>query len=270
LAAQGGVPIDDQHRGRLVDIGLPVGPGAFGIYEDLHGFADGAKLTDAIKARCRAVFGTPGYRLISKLYKDKNSRVSAKKFVAARRNGYIKRLRQKAGSKNLKPLERATARFATVYAAGCLAIKYGIFIWGRKDVFRAVLSCQLDVLSAAARKTDEAADLRQKLVDHLTELRPRMLDLNDGKPSAKNHTFGSVPCYRHTHNGIDWLYLTSDQLKAIIGTNKAAGLLKKLLIEQKLLAGTGKRALVQRPIFKADGNKGYRWVHAFRATLLAG
>jgi hypothetical protein len=35
-----------------------------------------------------------------------------------------------------------------------------------------------------------------------------------------------------------------------------------------LMASTGKRALVQRPIFKAKGNKGYRWIHAFRASLL--
>ena len=59
LADHGGVPIDDQHRGRLVDLVLPPGPGTFGIYEDLHGFSDGAKLTDALKARCRAIFGAP-------------------------------------------------------------------------------------------------------------------------------------------------------------------------------------------------------------------
>jgi hypothetical protein len=77
-----------------------------------------------------------------------------------------------------------------------------------------------------------------------------------------------VPGYAHTHNGEDWLYLTSDQLKALVGTGKAAGKLKKKLVEDRWMATSDNRALVQRPIFRAKGNKGYRWVHAFRVSLL--
>lgn len=268
LADQGGVPIDDQHRGRLVDVVLPPGPGTFGIYQELHGFSDGAALTDAIKARCRSVFGTPGHQFVHKLYKNKTSRSVAKKFVLARRTYYVNRIRQEAKSMGLKPLERATARFATVYAAGCLAIKYGIFTWGRKDLLRAILSCQLDSLIQARGKTDQLTNLGQKLTDYIVQNQSRLTDLNRGKLSAKTHTFGSVPGYSHTHNGIDWLYLTSDQLKTIIGTDQPAGRLKTRLIEEGSMASTGKSALVQRPIFKAKGNKGYKWVHAFRASLL--
>jgi putative DNA primase/helicase len=268
IADQGGVPIDDQHRGRLVDVVLPSGPGTHGIYQDLHGFSDGAALTDAIKSQCRCVFGAPGYRLVSKLYKNKTSRSAAKKFVSARRTYYIDRIRQEAKSKGVKPLERATARFATVYAAGCLANKYGIFTWRRQELLHAVLSVQLDGLVAARGKPDEVTDLRQKLIDHLIQIRPRLTDLNLRKLSAKAYTLSSVPGYFHTHNGEDWLYLTSGQLKAVIGTDNAASRLKRCLIEAGSMANTGKRALVQRPIFKAKGNKGYRWVHAFRATLL--
>jgi putative DNA primase/helicase len=268
LADLGGVPIDDQHRGRLVDVVLPRGPGTFGIYEALSGFNDGAALTDAIKARCRTVFGAPGDQLVRKLYRSKGSRAAAKTFVSARRTNYIDRIRQEAKSRGLKPLERATARFATVYAAGCLAIKYGIFTWGRKDLFRAVLSCQLDGLVAAGPKTDQAANLRQRLTDYLVQNRQHFVSLNGKKLASSDHEFGSVPGYVHTHNGIDWVYLTSDQLRTIIGTDKAAGRLKRSLVEQGSMASTGKRALVQRPIFKARSNKGYRWVHAFRAALL--
>jgi hypothetical protein len=268
LADQGGVAIDDQHRGRLVDVVLPFGPGTFGIYEDLHGFADGAALTDAIKSRCRSVFGAPGYRLVRKIYQNRNTRVAAKKFVSARRNFYINRIRQEAGPKGLKPLERATARFATVYAAGCLAIKYGIFTWGRQDLLRAILSCQLDSLAAAQGRTDQVVDLRRKLVDHLVQNQPRFMDLN-AKPLAKAHTFGAVPGYVQTHRGESWIYLTSEQLKTIIGADKAARRFKERLVEERLMASSaGKHALVQRPIFKARRNKGYRWVHAFRASLL--
>ena len=59
-----GLTIDNQHRGRMVDVPLPLGNDAHGIYEDLRGYADGAALTDTIKARCRTVFGTPGSRFV--------------------------------------------------------------------------------------------------------------------------------------------------------------------------------------------------------------
>jgi hypothetical protein len=267
LADAGGVIIDNQHRGRLVDIGLPTGPGTFGIYEDLHGFIGGAALTDALKARCRSTFGTPGLRFVQKLYKDKASRSSAKTFVAARRKFYIKTIRRKAEAKGLKPLERATARFATVYAAGCLAVQYGIFAWSRKDLLAAIRSCQLDGLVAAGRKTSPMTDIRQQLVKHLIKNRHRFLDLNRDGLQSGGHIFGSVLGYRHTHRSENWLYLTSSKLIAVIGTGKAARKLKERLIAEGLMA-TGRGALVQRPIYQAKSNKGYRWVHAFRATLI--
>jgi len=162
----------------------------------------------------------------------------------------------------------AVRRLATVYSAGSLAIRYGIFTWSRNDLLRAVLSCQLDGLTAARGKADQVTHLRQRLTDYLVQNRRHFVSLNGEKLATSDHKFGSVPGYLHTHNGIEWIYLTSDQLKAIIGTDKAAGRLKRRLVEQGSMASTGKRALVQRPIFRAKSNKGYRWVHAFRAALL--
>jgi len=265
IADQAGVPIDDQHRGRLVDIVLPSGVGNFGIYEDLHGFADGAALTDAIKSRCQSVFGTPGYRLVRGIYGSKNSRAIAKRFVSARRTYYIKRLKRTAGLKGLKPLERATARFATVYAAGCLAIEYGVFTWGRQDLFQAVLSCQLDGLVTARAKIDPVTELRQKLAGYLVQKLQGFVCLNGKKLSVTEHEFGSAPGYIQAHNGTDWLYLTSGQLRRIIGTGTAATRLKERLVDEGLLA---RHTLVQRPIFRGKRNEGYRWVHAFRASFL--
>jgi hypothetical protein len=266
------VPIDDQHRGRLVDIVLPLSSNSHGIYEDLHGFSDGAKLTDAIKARCRSVFGAPGRRFVREIYKDKNSRSAAKAFVANRRKKYIEILKRKAKAQQLKPLESATARFATVYAAGCLAIKYKIFLWGRKDLLKAVLSCQMDTLIAfAGHSLDPVSKLQKQLVDYLSQNRAQFMNLNSSKPSPGEHRFGSVPGYTHTHNGVDWFYLTSDKLKELIGTGKAAHRLKEKLVQEKLMASSSEnRFVVQRPIFAAKGNKGYKHVHAFKASIATG
>jgi putative DNA primase/helicase len=272
LARQGQVPIDDQHRGRLVDIVLPLSSNSHGIYEDLHGFSDGAKLTDVIKTRCRSVFGTPGYRFVCEIYKDKNTRSAAKEFVADRRKKYIKIIKRKAKAQQLKPLERATARFATVYAAGCLAIKYKIFLWSRKDLLKAVLSCQMDTLIAfAGHSLDPVSKLQKQLVDYLSRNRAQFVNLDSSKPSLGEHKFGSVLGYTHTHNGVDWIYLTSDKLDELIGVGKQARRFKQKLVQQKLMASSSEnRFVVQRPIFAAKGNKGYRWVHAFKACLATG
>jgi putative DNA primase/helicase len=266
LADLAGVPIGDQHRGRLADVCLPTGRGTFGIYENLHGFSDGAELTDAIKKRCRTIFGTPGYKLVCTIYKDKRSRLAAKHFIAKRRNRYIEIVRKKAVASGVRPLERATARFATVYAAGCLAIKYGILPWSRQELLKAVLRCQLDG-PIAATKTTGTTDPRARLLDYLVQNRRRFVSLNRIKLSKGEHKLGAAPGYLQTHKGEDWIYLTSGQLQAVVG--RAAARLKKDLIKVGMMAATGERALVQRPIFKGKGNKGYRWVHAFRAALLA-
>jgi putative DNA primase/helicase len=268
LAQRGGIAIDDQHRGRMVDIPLPLNSDAHGIYDELQDYAGGADLTDALKNRCRTVFGTPGLTLVERLYASKASQSEAHAFIAACRKSYIAKLNEKAAGAGMRPLKRATARFATVYAAGCLAIDYGIFKWAPTDVLSAVLSCQLDGLRGDLSGRIEGMDLKGRLVSYLTDNRAQFIDLNQKKPKAGNHQLGSAPGYVQTHGGTDWLYLTTSQLRAIIGNGQAAKLLKKLLVREGLMAKTKDRDLVQRPIFRAKGNEGFRWVHAFRVTLL--
>jgi hypothetical protein len=79
------------------------------------------------------------------------------------------------------------------------------------------------------------------------------------------HTFGSVPGYKATFKGEKWYYLTADQLKEIISGKDAKGLKQELSKEGLLATKPDGKYLVQRPIFSGKGNKGYEWVHAFRA-----
>ena len=267
LASLGRVPIDEQHRGRLTDVQLPPGRDAFGIYEDLHGFDDGATLTDVIKTRCRRTFGRPGYELVRRIYRNKQSLGEAKTFVAARRAAYFERARQRTVKTGTKPLKRATARFATVYAAGCLAIKYGIFNWDRTDLLRAILACQFESIRPNGGLATDAVLYRQ-LAGYIARHRSEFLDLDETKIDTSRHKFGSARGYSHTWKGVSWLYLTASQLVAVIGTGQEARQLKARLVKDRILATTGQRQLVQRPVFKAKGNKGYRWVHAFRADAL--
>jgi uncharacterized protein (DUF927 family) len=272
LADQGGIEIDDAQRGRFVDIPNP--SAGHGIYENLHEFPNGQNLTDRLKTRCRNYYGAVGREFARKLVRDRaRDPVALKRFLKRQRAAYLRAIKAKAQGEKLTALNRASGRFATVFAAGSLAIRYKIFLWDRDELLQAILTCQLDGLRWAKAKhlaTDTSVSgLRRKLIIYLRDQRREFMNLDEDKPRLAKHQLGSVPGYVATFKDKKWYYLTADQLRGIVGTGENEDRLKKELAAEKLLdrASTG-RYLVQRPIFSAKGNKGHKWVHAFRARLL--
>ena len=99
----------------------------------------------ALKIRCRKFFGVVGPAFVQKLVADRTKNAERlKKFLSRERIAYLQAINTQAQAEDLRPLNRASGRFATVFAAGSLAIKYEIFRWNRQALLRAVLSCQLD------------------------------------------------------------------------------------------------------------------------------
>jgi putative DNA primase/helicase len=273
LARRGGLEVDEAELGRMPDIPCPVG--GDGVYEDLHGYPDGAALTDDLKIRCRKYFGTPSRKFVGKLVAENAKAPQAlKTFLRKRRGAYLQAIKAKAAELGLRSLNRVSGRFATVYAAGCLAIQYGIFLWGRDDLLQAVLSCQVDGMllpkdGGGQDATPSVQALRKKLVDYLADHESEFLDLSVQRPDLGAHKLGSAPGYMAQYNGDDWFYLTSDRLKAIIGTDHEATMLMQDLVAEGLMGKTKNRYVVQRPIFRGGkGNKNFAWVHAFRAKII--
>jgi len=273
LAQRGNCEIDDAERGRFVDIPNP--NGGHGIYEELHGFADGQNFTDKLKIRCRKFYGAVAQEFLRKLVQNwTTDRAGLKRFLKEERLAYLQVLEAKAAVENLRPLNRASGRFATVFAAGSWAIRYEIFHWQRDYLLQAVLSCQLDGLTRPKVQPEQPdtsiSDLRTKLVRYFREHRKEFMNLDEKMPGLGKHTLGSVPGYFATFKRKKWLYLTADQLTRIIGRGGRPGKLKKELVQVGMMASTpGGKFVVQRPIFSgAKGNKGYGSVHAFRLKLL--
>ena len=269
IAAQGSVELDDAHRSRLTEIPLPTG--GHGIYEVLHDFASGEEMTDALIVRARKFCGAAGLEFQQKLVSDcRAAKQDLRKWLARKRKDYSRRLKAKAKAEGLKPLRRSTGRCATVYAAGCLAIKYGIVPWKKAELLRAVLSCQLDglrqVVTAPKKADSRVAELRSKVLAYLRDRRSEFVNLDKVKLQLDGHEFGSVPGYRANFKGKKWLYVTAEQLSMIIGDGGDADQVKKELVQSGILCrGNNGRYVVQRPIFSGlKGNKGYRRVHAFR------
>jgi putative DNA primase/helicase len=272
LAQNGKVVLNDALRSRLTDVPLPTG--GKGIYEDLHGLVSGDKLTDALIVRCRNYYGVAGREFQRQLVEDRQrSLKQPRESLSGWRTRYVRALKAKAKAEGLKPLQRSTGRCATVYAAGRLAIEYGIVPWNKKELLQAILSCQLDGLRSAKAEhlaTDTSVSgLRRKLVAFLRDQRREFMDLDKEKPRRGKHRFGSVPGYSATFKGKKWLYLTADQLTRIIGGEHAYQLKKELAAEKLLDRASTGRYVVQRRIFSGiEGNKGHKYVHAFRARLV--
>jgi hypothetical protein len=275
LAEKGALEIDDAERGRLVDVFLPdIG---FGLYEELHKFTSGGELTDALKARSRRFFGTPRHEFAKRLTKErKQNERGLKRWLNRRRQEYLKKLKAKF-NKLLQqfpatklPLQRASGKFATAYAAGALAIKYGVFLLPRKKLLAAVLRCQLDGLRVSVVTNNiPAPSLKEKLIGYLQQRKAEFMDLDAGRPRPESHEFGGVPGYVATYRRDSWLYLTAEQLNSIIGTGEKASDFKKELVAADLLDATKDRFVVQRPIYSGlKGNKGWCSVHALKATIL--
>jgi hypothetical protein len=273
MAQRGKVMLDDAQRSRVSEIPLP--SSGRGIYENLHGFPSGGDLTDILVVHCRRYYGVAGREFQRKLVASRKRNVKQlRRSLRCWRNRYIRALKTKAKAEGVKPLQRSTGRCATTYAAGRLAIQYGILPWERKQLLPAILACQLDGLRWAKAKhlaTDmSVAGLRRQLLTYMRDQRPEFMNLDQRQPRLGKHQFGSAPGYSATFKGEKWVYLTADQLTGIIGSGDHAVQLKKQLVQDGMLATRANgRCLVQRPVFSgAKGNKGHRWVHAFRARLL--
>ncbi len=185
LAVRGRIVIDEADRGRLADIPLP--KEGDGIYEKLHGFTDGAALSDALRRRSRKYFGTAAREFVRRVVRDSQTDPKAlKDFLASEREAYLTDLKSAAKVENLRPLNRVLGRSATAFAAGSLAIEYGILPWNRKKLLRAVLNCQLDQLRQANEDDDSdspsSESLRVKLVQYFNDHHTEFMYLNKKRP----------------------------------------------------------------------------------------
>src|SRR5207244_2474371 len=122
--------------------------------------------------RCRRYFGTAGREFVSRLQEDRSEDPAGLREVLSKYRAKYRRAALDAiEAKNLRSLTRTSSRFATVYAAGCLAIEYGILPWSKKRLLKAILECQLAGLRQLAREPIRGelteASLRAKLVKYL-------------------------------------------------------------------------------------------------------
>jgi putative DNA primase/helicase len=269
LGQKGGVDVGEAELGRMSDIPMPAD--GHGLYETLHDFASGDKLSDALQRWSRRLYGTPIRAFVEQLVRHRRTDKKAlREFLAKQRKTYLRRLETEANG--LKVLKRTSGRFATIFAAGSLAIRYGILPWNRKKLLKAILRCQLDQPrlgdTADHGTASTVTSQRAKLAQYLNDNNKKFKNLKNKRLSYRKDDIEAFPGYRDQINGQTWYYLTAKKLIAIIGRGRDAKKLKQELASEGLLAKTGEKFVVQRRIFDGGkGNQNFAWVNAFDPVL---
>lgn len=124
---------------RLVDLNADTGSGN-GMFEELHGFENGAKLADFLKEMTAEHYGTAIIAFLEKLLEDTTSLESQIREMV---NEFeIKNVPEKSGGQ----IHRLARRFGLIAAAGSIATNFGITGWPDDEAERSIARCFQDWL----------------------------------------------------------------------------------------------------------------------------
>lgn len=141
------------HEVRIVDVPADAGAG-FGIFEDLHGFADGDAFARYLKDACQNSYGTAALDFIKTLVQDVETAQAQVRHFQSEFMATI------AVDKANGQVKRVAGRFALVAASGELATNYGITGWERGEATAAAAACfQAWLDSKGDGKTFEAQSI---------------------------------------------------------------------------------------------------------------
>ena len=139
---------------RLLDVPAE---GQFGCFDELHGFSDGAKFSDALKTAAQTHFGWASRQFLDRLT-----------FEESNVNELLQEIKAEPGFNALDgegQEKRAAGRFALVALAGELATAYDITGWERGDAMRAAERGYAAWRSNRGQGNDERNQILRGLTD---------------------------------------------------------------------------------------------------------
>ena len=244
--------VDDfSYIDRLLDIPAPAG--GHGFFEDLHGFPDLAKFRDRLLELACLHYGLAGRTyvrcLAHALKKDRDEFVA---FVKGRREQYRQAVAhlQAPGRKLL----RVHGKFATIYAAGCAAIRFQILPFTEADLLAAVMTCERDHVAFIAKELGGAYALGASQSAAPTPRTPyealkaylsgpvakKFINLREpGARVPPGHLHDSAAGYRGLYRGNKEIWLPHACFERIAGGPAKCQALKAELHAKRLIASEG-------------------------------
>ena len=201
-------------------------------------------------------------------------------WLETRQANYLKQARRIVSPG--RDLLRIHGKFATIYAAGRLAIEFEILPWDWRDLRDALLECenahvahvqsylagQSHSGAASSAKRSPLNKLRAYLRDH----QAKFVDLTRKNPRVGEYD-ANPPGYLIEHQGQREYLLTNEAFRELAGGKAQAQALKAELAERQLIATAGggregDRYAVKRPIRMANGGSRRLSVIAIDASVL--
>ena len=279
---------DAAYVDRLPDIPPPNGCACF--FEDLHGSRDVAAYEARLRALAEKHHGWAGWHYGKRFERALSAdRGELQAFIDAAREEY----RQAAAHirSSWRDLVRLHGRFATIYASGCLANRFGVLPLPRAELLAADLICARDhvafvdkevrrlgvpvtkadmqlpnpspVANSAVAAPDRSPLARLK--QYLDAKIPNgLIDLRDSATKlSQNHDHDNSPGYIGIHDGAVEIWLSNARFEKIAGGKRDSQALKRTLVGTRVLKVWGRGQGKVGPLVKRRiANLGLCWVVA--------
>ena len=223
---------------RLMDVPPPDGCDCY--FEDLHGARDVAEYCARMDALAEQHHGRAGYSFATEFCRALSTdRDGWKAFFSECREEYVQEAAEIRATG--RDLTRVHGRNATIYAAGCLAIHFGIFPVAEKDLLEAAPTCERDHVAFVASEQGAAAAMQRppfdRLKDFTTANKGSFADVRAPVASLpQDHDHESCPGYVGVHRGRREYWLTQNRFEEVAGGKPEANRLKADLNRRGLIA----------------------------------
>jgi hypothetical protein len=222
---------------RLIDIPPP--EGGLGFLEDLRGFSDLESFFERAQELAKENAGRAGPAFAFNLARALDNHHA--KVVAFTRTRQGTFMRAAAGiSSPGRNLARVHGKFATIYAAGCLAIYFKILPFSEEELLEAILKCDRDHVAFIARETGGLASNAESPIDRLRrygEAKESCFVEIDGSTNNSDIAQYSAAdtVYMSTANGCIEYWFPNELFERIAGGKKLGDDLKRLLLARRQL-----------------------------------
>jgi Domain of unknown function (DUF927) len=242
------LPFDAAYVDRMIDVPAPGDGSSF--FEDLHDYPDLEAFGVRLQELAGANHGWLGFYFVTELARALASdRAEVVKFFAARRNAY-KRQASKIVAHG-RNLNRVHGKLATVYAAGCLAIRFKLVPFIFAELLAAILTCERDHVAFIAKALGGAYALAANQSAAATPRTPfealkaylfgpvakSFIDLRKAGASVPpGHVHASAPGYLGLYRGNKEIWLPYACFERIAGGPAESHALKAELHAKRLIA----------------------------------
>jgi hypothetical protein len=262
MARSENVRLTNIHRDRMIDIFNP--DGSDYIFETLHHHKTITSFAKELYELSASNHGIIAREFLHNLAKVKRENYAdLVKIIELHKRKYIQSAEKKEG---FDPRHvRLRQKLSTVYAAGCLAVRFGLVPWGYGELRRAVLKCEKSHLDQVSHHEVPNKSPIQILSDYILKTQDKFID---GRKSGAISMSDLDACggLVHSYKGTEELILSERCFRSLFSSQFYYHQAKVKLANDNILktdkSSTGqKRYVVKRPMgLDKNGYKARKYV----------